>query len=100
MDAVIAVDDDQRIVVFNAAAEKMFGCPEQDAIGTLLDRFIPERFRTAHRAHLRQFGQSEVANREMGWTRVLVECALVARSFLSKPPYPVHWLEGNKYLRL
>jgi PAS domain S-box-containing protein len=72
MDAVIAVDDDQRIVVFNAAAEKMFGCPEQDAIGTLIDRFIPERFRTAHRAHLRQFGQSEVANRELDGTRVLL----------------------------
>jgi PAS domain S-box-containing protein len=72
MDAIIAIDDDQRIVVFNAAAEKLFGCPEQDAIGTLLDRFIPERFRTAHRAHLRQFGQSEVATRELGWTRVLV----------------------------
>jgi PAS domain S-box-containing protein len=72
MDAVIAIDDDQRIVVFNAAAEKMFGCPEQDAIGTSIDRFIPERFRTTHRAHLRQFGQSEVAIREWGGTRVLL----------------------------
>lgn len=72
MDAVIAIDDDQRIVVFNAAAEKMFGCHEQDAIGTSIDRFIPERFRTAHRVHIRQFGQSEVANRAVGGTTVLL----------------------------
>jgi PAS domain S-box-containing protein len=72
MDAVIAIDDDQRIVVFNTAAEKMFGCPEQDAIGTPIDRFIPERFRIAHRAHIRQFGQSEVANRAVGGTTALL----------------------------
>jgi PAS domain S-box-containing protein len=72
MDAVIAIDDDQRIVVFNPAAEKMFGCPEQDAIGTSIDRFIPERSRTAHGPHILQFGQSEVANSELGGTRVLL----------------------------
>jgi PAS domain S-box-containing protein len=65
MDAVIAIDDHQRIVVFNTAAEKMFGCSEQDAIGTSINRFIPERFRTAHSARIHQFDQSEVANREL-----------------------------------
>jgi PAS domain S-box-containing protein len=72
MDAVIAIDDDQRIVVFNAAAVKMFGCPQQDAIGTSIDRFIPERLRPVHRAHIRQFGQAEDANKEMGGTRELL----------------------------
>jgi len=48
MDAIIAVDEDQRIVVFNEAAEKMFGCPAPNAIGTPIARFIPERFRAAH----------------------------------------------------
>ena len=71
MDAIIAIDDDQRITVFNRAAEKMFGCPEQEAIGTSIDRFIPERFRTAHNTHIRQFDQSDVANRELGGTRSL-----------------------------
>lgn len=44
MDAIIAIDDRQRIMVFNAAAEKMFACTAQQAIGTAIERFIPQRF--------------------------------------------------------
>ena len=67
MDAVIAIDEGQRIVVFNDAAEQMFGCPARDAIGSLIDRFIPERFREAHCEHVRQFGDtSTTARRTMG----------------------------------
>jgi PAS domain S-box-containing protein len=44
MDAIITVDADQHILVFNAAAEKMFDCPAQEAIGAALGRFIPERY--------------------------------------------------------
>ena len=58
MDAIVAVDDDQRIVVFNAAAEKMFGCSSQDAIGTPVDRFIPMRFRNAHARSIAHFGKN------------------------------------------
>jgi PAS domain S-box-containing protein len=66
MDAVIAIDDGHRIVVFNAAAERMFGCPGPDAIGSSIDRFIPERFHAAHRAHIRHFGDTASTTRTMG----------------------------------
>ena len=45
MDAIITVDQEQRIVLFNAAAEAMFRCPAGRAVGMSLARFIPERFR-------------------------------------------------------
>src|SRR5215471_5967937 len=45
MDAVIAVDDTDKILLFNGAAEKMFDCPRQEAIGSPIERFIPLRFR-------------------------------------------------------
>ena len=66
MDAIISVDENQRIVLFNAAAEQMFGCAASDTLGQPLDRFIPERFREAHRCHLKTFGQTHVTHRRMG----------------------------------
>lgn len=66
MDAIISVDDDQRIVLFNAAAEKMFLYPAEDAIGQPLDRFIPKRFRATHRQHVEDFGRTHVTRRTMG----------------------------------
>ena len=66
MDAIITVDDEQRIVLFNGAAERMFLFPSEDAIGQLLDRFIPERFRAAHKHHIQDFGKTHVTKRSMG----------------------------------
>ena len=66
MDAIITVDDRQNIVMFNAAAEKIFGCRVAEAIGAPLDRFIPERFRAAHRGHVRHFGETGTTTRMMG----------------------------------
>src|SRR5688572_3382147 len=48
MDAVITVDEEQKIVLFNRAAEQVFRCRREEAIGTALERFIPARYRPAH----------------------------------------------------
>jgi len=66
MDAILTVDEQHRIVLFNPAAEKMFGCGAADAMGQPLDRFIPERFRSAHLQHHRAFGDTGITQREMG----------------------------------
>ncbi len=66
MDAIITVDDEQKVVLFNRAAEQMFGCSPEEAIGRPLDRFLPERFRETHRHHIHTFGQSGVTSRKMG----------------------------------
>lgn len=66
MDAIITVDAEQRVLLFNAAAEQMFRCSASEAIGAPLDRFIPERFHQAHRAHIRHFGQTATTHRRMG----------------------------------
>src|SRR5579863_2105290 len=66
MDAIIAVDGQQRIVVFNATAEKMFGCSTEEALGQPIDRFIPHRFRLRHGEHIRRFAAAGDTNRVMG----------------------------------
>jgi len=42
-EAILSVDAMHRIVLFNAAAERMFGCSAAEAIGAPLTRFLPER---------------------------------------------------------
>lgn len=66
MDAIIAIDADQRIILFNPAAERMFGCAAASALGSSIDRFIPERYRQEHREHVKKFGKTGVSSRQMG----------------------------------
>lgn len=66
MDAIITIDEAQRVLLFNEAAEQMFQCPAKEAIGQSLDKFVPARFRAAHRHHIEGFGQSGVTSRRMG----------------------------------
>jgi PAS domain S-box-containing protein len=66
MDAIITVDGQQRIVLFNAAAEKMFRCSESEALERPIERFIPQRFHAAHLGHIRAFGKTSVTNRTIG----------------------------------
>jgi PAS domain S-box-containing protein len=66
MDAVISIDQRQTITLFNAAAEKMFGCDARSALGRPLDEFIPQRFRGAHARHVEAFAKTGVSGRTMG----------------------------------
>lgn len=66
MDAIITVDEAQRVVLFNHAAEQMFGLSTREAIGQPLDRFMPGRYREDHHHHVQKFGQSGATSRKMG----------------------------------
>ena len=44
-DAIISIDEEQRITIFNDGAEQVFGYSKAEAIGTPLGNLIPERFR-------------------------------------------------------
>jgi len=44
LDAIITADAHGQILLFNAAAERMFGCPAAKAKGSSIDMFIPAGF--------------------------------------------------------
>jgi PAS domain S-box-containing protein len=66
MDAIIVVDEKQRIVLFNPAAEKMFGCKANDALGTSLDRFILGALRSQYEQPTRTVSESATAGPSVG----------------------------------
>jgi two-component system, NarL family, sensor histidine kinase UhpB len=65
-EAIVTVDEAQRIVMMNPAAERIFGCAAQQALGCDLGRFIAPRNRGAHAEHVRRFGVTGVSERPMG----------------------------------
>ena len=71
MDAIIMVDANQRVVLFNAAAEKMFRCTADETIGQRLERLIPARFWVDHSAHMSEFGETGVTTRAMARARAV-----------------------------
>jgi PAS domain S-box-containing protein len=71
MDAIITVDERQTIVLYNRAAERIFGWPRKDILRQPLEKLIPARFRAAHGEHVQRFGSTGVTSRRMGGLRVV-----------------------------
>jgi PAS domain S-box-containing protein len=66
MDAIITIDAAHCIVLFNPAAEEMFGYASATLTGQPIDRLIPRRFGAAHAGHIRAFGQNGATSRRLG----------------------------------
>jgi len=65
MDAIITVDEQHNITLFNPSAESMFGCKSDEVIGQPLDPFLPKLFRSAHTQHIRKFAETNATRRKM-----------------------------------
>ena len=72
MDAIITVDENQRIVLFNRAAENVFGYARSTVLGQSLDILMPASVRETHHEHIRRFARTGVTSRRMGDQTVLV----------------------------
>ncbi len=64
-DAIIAVDEQGCITLFNSGAEKIFRYRANEILGQPLNRLLPERQRAAHDAHVREFSKAHDGLRAM-----------------------------------
>jgi PAS domain S-box-containing protein len=71
MDAIVSCDDSQKIVLYNAAAEKIFGWTAEEAMGQSLELLIPSRYHRLHSQQVRRFGATGTTSRRMGDNTVL-----------------------------
>ncbi|MBI4083817.1 MAG: PAS domain S-box protein [Candidatus Lambdaproteobacteria bacterium] len=71
-DAIISIDEAQRIVLFNRGAEQIFGFAAEEIQGKPLDVLIPERYRAAHRQHVAGFQGDQRDHRYMSGRQTIV----------------------------
>jgi PAS domain S-box-containing protein len=64
-DAIISLDTEQRITMFNDAAERMFGYSKAEAIGAPLEMLLPERRRAEHRRWIHLFAAGPSVTKPM-----------------------------------
>ncbi|MFZ2631575.1 MAG: PAS domain S-box protein [Desulfosalsimonadaceae bacterium] len=63
-DAVVVINTNREIILWNPAAAKTFGYTENEALGQPIEIIIPESFREKHNAHIGQFlnqGQHQIS---------------------------------------
>ncbi|MCU0568340.1 MAG: response regulator [Oculatellaceae cyanobacterium Prado106] len=65
-DAIISIDQNQLITLFNKGAERIFGYTAEEIVGQPLLRLIPMRFTATHSQHIHQFGQSIHPSHRLG----------------------------------
>jgi PAS domain S-box-containing protein len=65
-DGIIAVDESQRVVLFNRAAEDIFGYQAYQVLGEPITLLLPRRFAEIHWHHVEQFGAASESPRAMG----------------------------------
>jgi PAS domain S-box-containing protein len=68
-DAIICIDESQKITYFNNGAEAIFGWQSAEILGQRIEVLIPEKYRERHEAQVHEFGRSAVKARRMGERR-------------------------------
>jgi len=71
MDAIISIDEGQRITLFNRAAERIFGYDAREVMGQPLTMLLPQRFRAGHSTHVEGFGHTGISSRPMMSQRIV-----------------------------
>ena len=58
VDALVVIDVEGRILLWNAGAARMFGYEPEDAVGMNVDRLVPSELRDAHHAGIARYRET------------------------------------------
>jgi PAS domain S-box-containing protein len=98
MDAILTVDQQQNIIMFNQAAEQMFGYGQDQIIGKSLHVLIPERFRVTHNQYISQFDELGKTTRQMGTNLLMNGLHASGSEFPIEASISQVEVAGKKYL--
>lgn len=98
-DSVICTDENGRILLFSAAAERCFGYSAAEMIGKDIGVLIPPRYRTDHGDQLKNFASGfGQANRLMGREREVWSLRKNGDEFVGEATISRHVLDGDTIL--
>lgn len=64
-EAIISINEEGLICLFNKSAETLFGYDKQEMIGRALEQLLPVRFRHAHPDKIQNFSKSKITSQIM-----------------------------------
>jgi diguanylate cyclase (GGDEF)-like protein/PAS domain S-box-containing protein len=70
-EAIVSIDESQKVILFNKGAEETFGYSAEEIIGQPVELLIPERFRATHKEHVENFARSGINDMKMHQQRSL-----------------------------
>lgn len=70
-DAIVSVDHDLNIILFNPAAERLFGYAAEEIIGQPLSLLLPDELKNLHTRHIDAFGKAPSTTFLMSTRRLL-----------------------------
>lgn len=98
-DGVISTDSGGRILVFNRAAEEMFGYTAEEITGEAVEVLLPHAVRDAHAEHVRAFGAAVAPlSRTMGERRPVMGRRKNGEEFPLEATLSRHRLGGEMVL--
>ncbi|MCC6572556.1 MAG: PAS domain S-box protein [Planctomycetes bacterium] len=94
-DAIVVIDEDHRVVVFNAGAERMYGYKAAELVGGPLDRLLPDGMGPRHRELVEGFAAGGVDSRPMG-SRGPIQCRRANGEVFPASATILHFVEGGR----
>ncbi|WP_257453874.1 sensor histidine kinase [Archangium lipolyticum] len=98
VDAIISIDEAQRVTIFNSGAEAIFGYSASEMLGQPFDRLIPERFRANHHRFVQAFVEGHEQARGMGERRLVLGLRKSGEEFPAEAAISKLEVDGRRIL--